>query len=54
MYDNVKQALPILTGRLYIFPGKYLLGYFALFKIKPFVLLPLGSRASRVSWILVS
>ena len=54
MYDNVEQSLPILIGHLYIFLGKSLLRYFALFKIRPFVILPLGSRNSRVSWIHVS
>ena len=51
MYDNVKQSLPILTGRLCIFAGKDLLRYFALFKIRPFAILPLGSRDSQVSWV---
>ena len=51
MYDDIKQSLPILTGQLHIFPGKSLLRYFALFTIRPFVILTPGSRDSQVSWM---
>ena len=43
MYDDIKQSLPILTGHLHVFPGKSLLRCFALFTIRPFVILTLGS-----------